>query len=352
MRVPVSLIKYALKIMFTIHVFYFRRCVASTMLLSIFLRVLGLTTVCGAATIQPFLRLDYNGSSNHIPPGLEEELSSFPVDPRFSMDLHTLGYDISDKSMYMTGLKAMRELSRLPFDSPIAYVKWSYPEYGDIEITLLSTNVNLEAKQAMWSIFKTLFTMGRDQFRAMRGIIFWTEPGQPRHEIGKLFVLNGRGFGLALSSTNGTHHASKDGRVALTRREADSAVTTSKNDTTSLKAQRNRRLKGEFEGPTLSKVGVFICIYGGILGAASAPRPFVDFQHASLNDGATGVELEFNVRSDHQPRISPKLEADDIVYMLYSIPKYMYNNNNFRAGQFVLLVNDFPLLQGFLGRTR
>ncbi|CAF9916505.1 MAG: hypothetical protein HETSPECPRED_002932 [Heterodermia speciosa] len=329
------------------------------MLLSIVLRVLGLTTVCGAATIQPFLRLDYNGSNKDIPPGLEEELSYFPVDPRFSIDLSALGYDISDKSMYMTGLKAMRELSRLPFDSPIADVRWSYPQYGDIEIALVSTNANLEAKQAMWSIFKAMFTMGRDQFRIMRGIIFWTEPGQPRHEIGKLFVLKGRGSGLALSSKNGTHHASKDGRVALTRREADStlleadsAVTTSKNDTTSLKAQRNRNLKGEFEGPTLSKLGVFICIYGGILGTASAPRPFVGFDHASLDDEPTHVELEFNVRPDHRPGGPPKLEADDIVYMLYSIPKYMYNNNRFRAGQFVLLVNDVPLLQGFMGKTR
>ena len=329
------------------------------MLASIFLRSLSLAALCCAATIQPFLRLDPNGTREYIPPGLEKPLSFFPVDPRFSIDLYTMNTDISDKSMYMTGLRAMRDLSRLAFDDLIAGRRWSDPQYGDVEIVLLSFAGNLRAKHAMWSIFKAMLTMGRDQFRAMRGVIFWTEPGQPRNEIGRLLVVKVNEPGPIEPLENGTSHASVDVRdvhsrdVAIaTNLEPDSNITASKNDTTSLKAQRKRDIRVEFEGPTLNKLGVFICIYGAIIGAASAPHPFIDFHHASLNDDYSNVELEFQLWPGPQPSHSPRLKVDDIVFMLYSIPRYMYGNNKFRAGQFVLLVNDVPLLEGSTGRLR
>lgn len=335
---------------------------APTMLLSVLLRILGLATICCAATIQPFLRLDHNETSRYIPPGLEETLSFFPVDPRFSMDFYTLNYDISDKSMYMTGLRAMRELSRLSFDSLIDGLKWSNPQYGDVEIAVLGTNAHLEAGHAMWSIFETMLTMGRDQFRAIQGVMHWTEPGQPRKEIGRLLVIKSSALvsGRVGPPKNGTHQASKDARDTLIRRvavstllEAESNVTnTSKNDTTSLKVPRPRNLRVEFEGPTLNKLGVFICIYGGIIGAASAPRPLVDFDQAMLKDDRTHVELDFKLWPDPQHRTSPTLKADDIVFMLCSIPRYMYSNNKFREGQFVLLVDDVPLLEGSMRRLR
>ena len=328
------------------------------MLLSVFLRSLGIATICCAATIQPFLRLAHNGTSNYIPPGLKQSLSFFPVDARFSIDLYTLNYDISDKSMYMTGLKAMRELSRLGFDDLTASTRYSDPGYGEVEIAVLSFNGNLKAKHAMWSIFKAMLTMGRDQFRAMRGVIYWTEPGQPRNEIGRLLVVQGSATRLVGLLENGTNHVSVDARdahsrhVAITTQpEPESNVTNSKNDPTSLKVRRTRNIRVEFEGPTLNKLGVFICIYGGIIGAASAPHPFVDFHHASLNDDRTNVELEFKLWSDPQPR-SPGLRTDDIVFMLYSIPRYMYDNNKFRAGQFVLLVKNVPLLEGNMRKYR
>ena len=322
------------------------------------LRVLGLATICCAATIQPFLRLDHNESRRYIPPGLEE---NYPIDPRFSMDFYTLHYDISDKSMYMTGLRAMRELSRLPYDSLVDDVKWSYPEYGDIEIAVLSTNAQLAAKHAMWSIFQALWTMGRDQFGALQGVMHWTEPGQPKKEIGKMLVVRSRALvsGRVGPPKNGTHQAPADARDALARRvavstlqETESDVTASKNTTTSLTVPRPRNLKVQFEGPTLNKLGVFICIYGGIIGTASAPRPFIDFEHAILEDERTRVELEFQLRPGPQPSTSPRLEADDIAFMLSRIPRYMYDSNKFRAGQFVLLVHDVPLLQGSIRRLR
>ena len=347
------------------------------MLLPLFSRCLGLlATLCCAATIQQpsLLHLDHNNGNNSssnndrlILPA--DTLSFVPMDPRFSIDLFTLHYDISDRSVYMTGLRAMRDLSRLPFDGLVAggSSRWSDARYGEVEIALLGLDANLKAKHAMWSIYQAMLAMGReDQFRAMRGTIYWrTEPGQPRNEIGKLLVVKGSSVrvpGLPLlpveedSVRNGTHHASSVNTrdVAIPphagRRpesNATTTTTTSKNDTTtSLQVRRTRNVRVEFEGPTLNKLGVFICIYGAIVGAASAPHPSADFHHASLNDEQTRVELDFKLWSDPQRRVSPRLEIDDIVFMLYSIPRYMYDNNKFRAGQFVFLVNDVPLLEG------
>ncbi|KAL8793285.1 MAG: hypothetical protein Q9195_004062 [Heterodermia aff. obscurata] len=286
-------------------------------------------------------------------------LSFFPVDSRFSVEFSSRGYDISDKSMYMTGLRAMRDLSRMPFDSLVAGMAWEDPQYGDVEIALFTKDVNLKAKHAMWSIFQAMVTMGRDQFRSMQGTIYWTEPGHPRLEVGRMLVVKAGVpglVGLVGYPHNGTHLASKDSRNALVRRvaastglEAESTVTASKNDTLSLNVKGSRNLKVEFEGPTLNKLGVFICIYGAIVGAASAPHPFADFDHASLSDDATRVELEFQLRPGTQ---HGRLAIDDIVFMLYSIPRYMYNNNKFRDGQFVLLINDVPLLEGALRKMR
>ena len=333
------------------------------MLLSVFLRNLGLATTCYAATTQPFLRLAHNGTSQYIPPRLDGTLSNFPVDPRFSVDFYAIGYDISDKSMYMTGLQAMRDLSRLPFDSLLMRKRWSDPQYGDVAIDIIQRGPNLLVKQAMWSIFKALLIMRGIQFRAMQGVIYWTEPGQPKKEVGRLFIIKSTSSisvpGSIEPPENITQHASKDAGdthirpVAVSAlEEAESNVNTSKNNSTSLEVQGARNLRVEFEGPTLNKQGVFICIYGGILGAASAPRPFVDFHHASLNDDRTNVELDFKIWSGPEPKGAPKLKPDDIVFMLYSIPRYMYNNNKFRAGQFVLLLNNLPVLEGFLARER
>ena len=333
------------------------------MLLSEFLRILGLATMCCAATTQPFLRLAHNGTSQYIPPGLDETLSYFPIDSRFSIDFFALDYDISDKSMYMTGLKAMRELSRLPFDSWLLRRKFSDPQYGDIAIDILGLSPNLAVKHAMWSIFKALLTLGFDQFRGLHGVIYWTEPEQQRQELGRIFVIKSTSSvsvpGIVGPPENGMHDASKDAGDALVRRvavsalkEAESNVTASKNNTTSLQVQGARNLRVEFEGPTLNKLGVFICAFGGIIGAASAPRPFVDFHHASLNDDRSNVELDFKLRSDVYPGRTRKLNYDDIVFMLYSIPRYMYDNNKFRAGQFVLLLNNMPYLEGTMGRIR
>ena len=187
---------------------------------------------------------------------------------------------------------------------------------------------------------------------------YWIEPDQPRQRLGRLNLdleLPRPGepaFGSNVIPTNISIASNASSILAATSESlslsnvSDDNVSYSNNGVISLKVRRRRDLRVQFEGANLFRAGVTGTIDATIIRAASLPRssPFV-FERHKFGEPSDHVKLSMDKWPE--PRMEPPyLEYEDVIYTLYHIPRYMYQKNKFRVGEFVLLVDDQPLLHG------
>ena len=63
--------------------------------------------------------------------------------------------DLSDKSVYMNGVKTMRALSEQRWEDPCLGGRWSWPGFQDVGIIVVPSQ-GLQVKHAMWGIMETI----------------------------------------------------------------------------------------------------------------------------------------------------------------------------------------------------
>ena len=327
---------------------------------------------CLAATIQlqPALSLNISQqlgtlSSDATNVSLSDLGADQLIDPRFSTAYLKGDKDLSDKSVFMTCLFVLNDLSKNDFQAmlPVPGRRWSNAKYGNVEINIITMTSGFEIRFAMWAVYAALLH-ARDGSSFTSGSmgLFWTDaPGQARRPIGRIFLDTVDGphpwppgiesSGTSTNSTNITNYSSTSisdpWTLPILPNVSDTSATFTDNAISSLSAGRSRSVRVEFEGPTLFKWGVFASIGAAYLRMASLQRssPFVFPQRDSFGGNLNNADLQIKnwpvARTE-----APYLEYGDMTYMLYNIPRYMYQINKFRAGSFVLLVDEQPLAEG------
>ena len=321
---------------------------------------------CSTASIQLLSKLSLNtseqwniSSSNFIDISLFDlGANSELVDPRFFTTYYKGDIDLSPKSVFMTCLTALYDLSRYNFERSFHlddHKIWSKSKYDNVVINIFALSREFATKHEMWAVFAVLLhALQDDAFAFMRMTLFWTDaPGQERRPIGDIFLEtadapfdirssdiynNFTGF-INTSSTS----ISDPWTLPILPNVSDPSVSFTDNTITSLSAERSREVKVGFDGPTLYKWGVFSSISAAFLWMASLPRSAL-FQFPKQGFGGNRNNAHLEISHWPPPRTeAPFLEYADVTYMLYNISRYMYQNNRFRAGAFVLIIDEQPL---------
>ena len=103
----------------------------------------------------------------------------------------------------------------------------------------------------------------------------------------------------------------------------------------------------ELDGPRLTKYGVFMTIYGGIVGVAGFDRTQPLTRRLTINDPQSKTLLELEPWNFPE-RSVPAFEHQAAIYMLSKVPGYMYRQNSFRECSFVVEMDGSPVGLGTL----
>ena len=337
------------------------------------LQIAILALQCSAASIQPWLQLI--GDAPLDPTSLSSNQTTLPgsgspvsvVDPRFSFVTQVGDQDLSDKSTIMTCLRALYELapSGLQHFLGVSRIDFSNAEYGDVKVFIRGFSPAFQVRHAIWAVATALFNAYLNEWKTLAMDLWWEySPSRPKLRLGRLdialaFPSAGEAVlkaseiqsNLSIASDLSSILTATSGPLALSN-GSDSNVSITADGATSLSARRRKSLRVDFEGARLSKGAVASAISGGFVRVAASPRssPF-QIEYHRIGDPAINVNLAIDKWPE--PRISPPyLEYEDVLWMLYKIPRYMYENNKFQAGEFVLLVDEQPLASGSIKKSR
>lgn len=342
------------------------------MLHSLILSLCGLLTLSSAAVIVPHNRINSSKppNSNLTIAGANvllfiTNISLAVPDPRFSIHIREGDDDLSDKSTYMNILGALLFLSKYPFTDHFNGLRFSYPGYKDVAITV-EPDPHLQINYVMWGLNLGLFHMGQRDFRDLDLHMFWDSGAGPE-EVGIIFfekaapgqlrlngnaqIMNSTALGplkdvtptsvsLPISSQDSTVLELPSGPAPSpsTLRSSLSSypISTNTRVNTSAVDIPNAHLHASFElgGARLPKYDLFECICEGIVFLASVPRSEIITDIISFYNHRDTLEVEFHPWNPTAPQ--GYIFPEDIIYLLGMIPKYMYAENKFQEGIFEL----------------
>ncbi|KAL8824443.1 MAG: hypothetical protein Q9191_005053 [Dirinaria sp. TL-2023a] len=308
------------------------------MIPSLCMSICALAGVCAAATLpHPSLRINSTTTSasnlltlSQSPEVWYDNLSVTAKDPRFRVLFRDTGEDLSDKSTYLNVLRALWDLSKLPFISSFSAARWSIPEYEDVMITVdpdRSFPRLLQVDHVMWALEATVQQIWQSNFHSHQVQLAYDYGG----EVGELvigFMQISRPTRPVISTgTNSTSEPGPNATFAI-----GIPATTTNGTITSLDA-RGWALKQHLTGPRVPKNVIFTLIFGAIIRMAEFPRsefPRHDIQFIRTPGWALGIKSSE----------SQNFEYEQVQWMLYHIAKGMYGDNKFRLGSVIMTVNE------------
>ena len=288
------------------------------------------------------------------------------IDPRFTVEFESLTDDLSDKSTYMSALFYMFALSEVRFEATSCGRGYVAPGYEDIEILMLPSipgEITLQVRFMMWGLFFTVRRMANENFVATTTHLFWNQDGQ-RIPVGFVIIQKRsetQHVGLAKRATEpicASGGASGDNRT--TPSEKSSAELSSANSSSlDLQSQSTQnisdkvvpsagpnitdtaldagkaRFRVDFDGPRLSKYGIFIVALQAMVSLAALPRDQPAVMGMTVGDFQSQTQLELHTSKDSQ-KGSPGLVYEKAIWLLWKVPIYMYSVNRFGQCTFTL----------------
>ncbi len=300
--------------------------------------------------------------SDHIN-GASLSLLPSPWDPRLQLDESIADVEISDRSSYMTCLTAQRDLALQTYTRPIILREdFGNPSYGNVGITIRAVFPKLEVRHAMWAIIPLLRFLDDHQFMATRLRLFWVLDHQAPLFLGELSISARSGGPNVLEFEGNTTAANRTGPPEVTQTtttiqlpqllnssESDNDVSIGQNVITSLDAPR-RSVFFELEGASLPKLGILEVLAAIMVAYAEKTRHPFTFSGVSQMHGGGIVKIDISLYDPSGPGQSVIYE--DLLFMLYQLPRAMYQNNKFREGTFILEVQGRPLVKGEISKIR
>ena len=284
------------------------------------------------------------------------------IDPRFSATFEDLKDDLSDRSVYLTGLSAIFSLSQFAYKATSCGGRWVTPGSEDIEILARTSTpglITLETRFMMWGVLYTVKRAESHNFVASTTQLFWAEDRRTKIHVGSIVVqktsrprsLGGSKSGLVtecgsvkknvesagglvnISSAPSTYQSFVDGR----RADHSAEIVSFTKQNTTLWTLNNTRVsfEVEFYGRRLPKYGIFISTLGVMIALASLPRdtPFV--KGVSLTDDRSGVDILIEPSSIPQVE-PPYLDYGKAMWLLWKVPIYMYEVKRFQECGFFI----------------
>ena len=288
------------------------------------------------------------------------------IDPRFTVEFESLTDDLSDKSTYMSALFYMFTLSEVRFEATSCGRGYVAPGYEDIEILMLPSipgEITLQVRFMMWGLFYTVKRMANENFVATTTHLFWNEDGQ-RIPVG-FVVIQKRSktqpVGLAEPATEpicASGGASVDNRRTQSKNLSaelssanssslhlqsqpiqnisDNVVSSAGPNTTDTALDAGKaRFRVDFDGPRLSKYGIFIVTLQAMVALAALPRDQPAEMGMTIGDFQSQTQLELHTSKISQ-KGSPGLVYEKAIWLLWKVPIYMYSVNRFGQCTFTL----------------
>lgn len=298
-----------------------------------------LAALCAVATIQQ-PRLRRNETTPSTPSHLALTSSDGNLnlgygdtgrDPKYFSLFYDMGEDLSDKSTYLNVLKALRDFAKLPFTGHFHGGFWSIPGYEDVMVAI-DPDERLQVNYAMWALEDTISHMIIFNFDSCRTHMYYNY-GRGRGPVKVGLIQISKPTARTISTETNSTTALESSAVDTTSLDDDD-VSISNNSVTSLGA-RNWEVREHLNGARLSKAVVFTLIYGAIIRMAELPRSSFPLRRAATIPHE-GWELTFQA---WDPR-ARDFGYEQLQWMLNQIPKGMYSNNKFQAGEVVMVVDD------------
>lgn len=299
--------------------------------------------------------------SDHINGGFLSLIPS-PWDPRLQLDSFTADVEISDRSSYMTCLAAQRDLALRVYTLPMLREDFVNPSCGNVAIVIKGVFPKLEVRHAMWAIIPLLRVLDENMFMATKLRLFWVLENQAPLLLGELSILARSGGPNVLEFEGNPTAAKRTGPPEVTQTtttiqlpqllnssESDNDVSIGQNVITSLDAPR-RKVFFELEGASLSKLGILEVLAAVMVRYAEKTRHPFTFSGVSQMHGGGIVKIDISLYDPSEPDQSVIYE--DLLYMLYQLPRAMYKKNKFREGTFVLEMQGRPLVEGKISKIR
>lgn len=272
------------------------------------------------------------------------------VDSRFSALFQDGKEDLSEKSVYMSVLKTLADMSRHDFNYRCPGGRWSFSEYRDIEIVVepaITSGTEFQWRFAIWGLYFAVRRVHYSNFVNCRTMLLW-QGVQGTETVGFVYIQKSPTSTAAISGSSAFAQPGSDlspsPNISLSGDDAN--ITFDGANISRLFSQENINLAIDVTGGRLSKWGAFFPIYSAIVALASFDQK-MPIPGIVTRDPQSNAKL--NIEHWAEPRtVPPYFVPRTAIVGLARIPKYMYQNNRFNEVRFVFEVDTKPVGYGYI----
>ena len=280
-----------------------------------------------------------------------------PIDGRLTADFVD-GQDVlPDKSIFMNGLKAMRQISANDFAGPCPRGTWSFPGYHDVEIVIVparGTTTTFQWRHALFGIYLAINRSSTQNFVSMSAFLHWRGIAG-KETIGACFIRRARtptGV-VTINSSSAIDDRQQFPALSLAPSLAPNYTATllSTNQKSSLNLGTietgDVNLAIDPTGGRVSKTGVFLSLYIAICHYAGLSQTTPVPDQLKVVVACAGMSLMIEPWAE--PRTSPPFFLPAIaIRAIVRIPTYMYQNKKFNEVRFVIETEAVPVGYGWI----